>query len=67
MSEIDQRDLTEAVKYAELPDPPAPLEFLKLAQIIMEENQLNFPTDVEEAITLFIELTSLIEEEIEMF
>ena len=65
LSEVDQRDMTEAMKYTELPDPPAPLEFLKLAKVVMEENQLNFPTHVDDAIALFIELTALIEVEIE--
>ena len=65
LSEFDRRDMTEAMKYVELPDPPAPLEFLKLAKVLMDENQLNFPTNIKDAITLYIELTILIEQEIE--
>ena len=49
--------------YATTPDPPAPLEFLEMAQELMDYHNLNFPRNVEDAIKLYIELVAHIEAE----
>ena len=55
------RDIPLAEAYTELPDPPASLEFLQVAETVMRENSLELPTTVEEAIDLYILLTSTID------
>ena len=58
LSPIDARDIAVVETYTE---PPAPLEFLEVAEKVMEENSLEIPTNVEQAIDLYILLTSTIE------
>lgn len=47
--------------YAEEPDPPASLEFLQVAKLVMDANLLQMPRSIEEAIDLYILLTCTIE------
>ena len=59
---VDVRDLPTAYQYAEPPDPPASLEFLQAAKAIMDDNNLNMPNSVEEAMNLYVVLTTTIEQ-----
>lgn len=52
-----------AWRYATTPDPPASLEFLQMAQEVMDHYNLSFPLNVEDAINLYIELVVHIEAE----
>ncbi len=47
---VHERDLTVAEQYAESPGPPASLEFLELARIIVNEHQLDFPLVIKDAV-----------------
>ena len=38
MCGIDNRDIPPASEYAEIPDPPASLDFLELALMLMNEH-----------------------------
>ena len=55
------RDLAVAEQYTEEPDPPASLEFLEMVKALMTQNALTFPTSVNEAIDLYVTLTTTIE------
>ena len=59
--EVDARDIPQVENYAEAPDPPASLEFLQLAQLIMDANSLQMPRSIEQAIDLYVTLTCTIE------
>ena len=61
---VDLRDLAEAEKYATCPDPPASLEFLELANIVVEEYHLLFPSNISEALDFYVQLITIIGEEI---
>ncbi len=47
-------------QYTSTTDPPAPLEFLDAAEIVMVEKNLDMPTNISEALLLFIELVSVL-------
>ncbi len=64
---MHERDLTVAEQYAESPGPPASLEFLELARIIMNEHQLDFPLVIKDAVNLYAQLVFILEDEIENF
>ena len=38
---VDMRDIPLAEAYTELPDPPASLEFIQVAETVMRENSLD--------------------------
>ena len=48
--------IPQVENYAEAPDPPASLEFLQLAQLIMGANCLQMPRSIEQAIDLYVAL-----------
>lgn len=43
------------------PAPPASLEFLQLAELLLSEHALRMPTSIEEAIKLYLDLVDTIE------
>ncbi len=49
-------------EYAELPDPPASLQFLQAAQRIMDDNNISMPSNVDEALDFYVTLTTIIEQ-----
>ena len=55
------RDLTVAEQYTEEPDPPASLQFLEMVKELMNQNNLTFPKSVNEAVDLYVTLTTMIE------
>ena len=60
---VDSRDIRQASEYAEEPDPPASLEFLQVALLLMNEQGLAMPNTISEALNLYVVLTTLIEVE----
>ena len=48
----------------EEPEPPATLEFFELALQVMNQYHLYMPNTVQEAMDLFVTLTTIIESEI---
>ena len=59
---VENRDILVAEEYTEEPDPPGSLEFLEVAQTIMDQEQLEMPSTVQEALNLYVVLTTTIEE-----
>ena len=59
---VDNRDITVAEEYTEEPDPPGSLEFLEVAQTIMDQEHLGMPNTVQEALNLYVVFTTTIEE-----
>ena len=64
MCGIDSRDIPPASEYAEIPDPPASLDFLQLALMLMNEQGLNMPSTISEALNLYVTLITIIEAEV---
>lgn len=64
LNEVDMTDVQFLMQYTTRPDPPGSLEFLVLAKHIMDENNLQTPTDVSSALDFYIELSTFIEMEI---
>ena len=62
LQELDRRDLPVVCEYAEIPDAPADSNFLLAAQRIMEDNNLGMPSEIDEALDLYISLVSIIEQ-----
>ena len=58
---IDSRDIPPASQYAEVPDPPASLEFLEMALMLMNEQGVTMPSTISEALDLYVTLTTIIE------
>ena len=59
---MDARDISVSEDYAEEPDPPASLEFLQVAKLVMDaDSSLQMPISIEQAIDLYISLTCTIE------
>ena len=56
MCEVDSGDLQHTEQYTTSPDPPVPVEFLELAEVVMEEENLHMPHTISEALDLYIEL-----------
>ena len=59
---VSPQDLQYIWQYTSTADPPAPLDFLDAAEVIMEEKSLHMPTNTSEALSLFIELVSALED-----
>ena len=57
----DEIDLAKEVCCDQLNEQPAPREFLELAHLIMNEEDLSMPADAEEAVRLYIDLVYHIE------
>ena len=51
------------MEYTEEPDPPGSLEFLEVASRIMHQYHLSMPSTVQEALDVFVVLTSVLENE----
>lgn len=51
------RDIAVATDYTSEDDPPASLEFLQLAQMLMTTNSLQMPKTIQEALDLYVILT----------
>ncbi len=49
-------------EFAEQPDTPCSLEFLELAQELMQDNNLTFPQNCKEALALYVDLVELIQQ-----
>ena len=47
--------------YAEDPDPPGSLEFFEMALCVMRERHLSFPTSVEQAVDLYVTMTTILD------
>lgn len=62
---LDARDIPHTQEYTEAPDPPASLEFLELAQLVMDANAPQLPQSIEQAIHLYVTLTCTIEAHIQ--
>ena len=58
---MNASDTRECLEYAEAPDPPASLEFLEMASCIMTAYGLSFPSNLKEALDLYVTLTSMVE------
>ena len=57
---FDKDDLQYARSYTTPPDSPVSLEFLEAADIVMRENNLEFPLTVEEAFVFYLSLNDLL-------
>ncbi len=57
-------DVTSAKQYADIPDPPASLEFLELVQMLMEEHNVQFPRTVGDAMEFYVQMVQFIEDEL---
>ena len=64
MCGTDSTDIPPASEYAEIPDPPASLDFLELALMLMNEHTLSMPKTIAEALDLYVSLVAIIEAEI---
>lgn len=62
LSELDSRDLPIVCGYAKIPDSLVSIEFLEAAQTIMDEQYLSMPSNIEEALDLYVTLVTTIEE-----
>ena len=49
-------DLQYASSHTAIPDPPVSLEFLEAVEIIMRENNLEFPVTVEDAFMFYLSI-----------
>ena len=56
---FDDVDLQFRMHHIPYPDPPLSLEFLEAAEILMRENNLEFPHTVEEAFAFYININDL--------
>ena len=56
---FDDVDLQFTMHHIPYPDPPLSLEFLEAAEILMRENNLEFPHTVEEAFAFYINTNDL--------
>ena len=56
--------MSVAKEYTEEPDPPGSLEFLELALEIMTQHHLFMPNTVQEALELYVSLTTIIQSEL---
>lgn len=62
LCQVSSSDLDYLEQYTTTPGPPVPIEFLQRAEIVMEEERLHMPQTVVEALDLYIELLSAIED-----
>ena len=62
LCQLDVRDLPTVHQYAESPDPIASVEFLQAAKSIMEDNNMHMPNTIEEAMNLYVLLTTTFEQ-----
>ena len=56
---FDHNDVQYAERFSECPGSPVSLEFLQAAEILMQENNLLFPSTVDEALDFYIQLSHL--------
>ena len=59
---VNHRDLHVAKTYIEEPDPPAPLAFLQAANELMMRRTLHFPQTVREAMSVYAELVTVMDD-----
>ena len=59
---VNSRDMSTVKEYTEEPDPPACLEFLELALQIMDQHNLSMPNTVQQALDIYVTLTSIIQD-----
>ena len=64
MNSVSAGDLQFVQQYATAPDPPGLYEFLTAAHVLMEENNLELPTTVTEALDFYINLRAHFERKI---
>ena len=62
MCTCDPQDVIFCKQYAKEKPAPAPLEFLELVEILMEEENLHMPDNCYEALSLYMDLINLIHE-----
>lgn len=48
--------------YAVSPNPPGSLQFLAMAQDLMNTHNLSFPTSVKEALDVYVTMTTIVEQ-----
>ena len=58
---VTARDIRECLQYAESPDPPGSVEFLEMVSHMMQTHNLPFPTNVKEALDLYVTVTTFLE------
>ena len=59
---VDSSSLSYAKEYSSIPPPPVSLEFLRVAEIVMNEHNItNMPTCTSDALQLYILLVSTLE------
>ena len=58
---INARDITIAMHYAEEPNPSCSLEFLEMAQYVMNVHHRSFPLTVSAAVDLYVTMTTLLD------
>ena len=56
--------LTVCKEYSEAPDPPGTVEFLEMAQCLMSTHNLTFPKKTEEAVNLYVTMTTILDNSI---
>ena len=61
---VDSGDLDNIEQYTSSPDPPTPVEFLELAEVIMEQENLHTLHNVGEALNLYITLLNAIDDSV---
>lgn len=59
---LDMRDVATIRDYTSKAAPPASLEFLQLVKLLMTTNSLNMPSNVREALDLYIVLVDMIQD-----
>ena len=59
---LDVRDIATVRAYTNEADPPASLEFLQLLKLLMTTNSLDMPSNIREALDLYIVLVDMIED-----
>jgi len=60
---VSSGDLQSAQQYAGEPGQPGSYEFLSAANILMQENHMQMPTTVQEALAFYLNLKALFEVE----
>ncbi len=58
--DVSPQEVQYIQQFTSSPHPPAPLEFLELAQEIMNEQSLTMPNNALQALDLYIELSTTI-------
>ena len=61
LCDVSTSSIIECSRYSEEPDPPGSIEFLEMAQELMTLHNLIFPRSIQEAIDVYVTMTTVLE------